>query len=508
MARRPFAALVATRVLYMEERRGQDPDPCYAREFDARILERGPDFVVLDQTLFYAEGGGQPDDTGTLRWEGGEARVLRVTKEKGVVKHHVDRMPAAEEVHGAVEWDRRYKHMRMHTSQHLMSGLVFRTYGARTVGNQIHMDYSRVDFQPANFTPEDLKRIEDDCNRVIASSQDVRIFEEDRVVVQNKIEDRALLHLIPQSVRRLRVIEIGSAVGFARAREGPWDELILVDAVPDLAWAQAEDIRHGLRVSTQPTVRVGKIEDLADCDVVVLSAGQGRKPEMTRLDLLHANAGLVANLSRDIARVARRASLVVLTNPMDVMTTIAWQSTGWPRTRVLGSGTLLDSQRFRTILADLLNVPSVKISATVLGEHGERVVPVFTRAKVGGRRPTLSAKDKEEITRRLRDVSTRVIAAKGGTAFGPAGATVELVHALIGSRPRVVPCSVVLEGEYGVHGVAIGVPAVLGTGRVLALEEWPLADDERTAFEEAARDLKAFAEDAEVLLKANPRPSG
>src|SRR2546422_141735 len=137
----------------------------------------------------------------------------------------------------------------------------------------------------------------------------------------------------------------------------------------------------------------------------------------------------------DIARVARRASLVVLTNPMDVMTTIAWQSTGWPRTRVLGSGTLLDSQRFRMTLADHLNVPSVKISATVLGEHGERVVPVFSRAKVSGRRPTLSAKDKEEITRRLRDVSTRIIAAKGGTAFGPAGATVELVQALIGSRP-------------------------------------------------------------------------
>src|SRR5881397_2700868 len=273
--------------------------------------------------------------------------------------------------------------------------------------------------------------------------------------------------------------KVGGAVGFALAREGPWDELVLVDAVADLAWAQVEDIRHGLRVSTQPTIRVGKIEDLADCDVVVLSAGQGRKPEMTRLDLLHANAGLVAKLSEDIARAARRASLVVLTNPMDVMTTIAWQSTGWPRTRVLGSGTLLDSQRFRMILADHLNVPSV----------------------------TLSAKDKEEITRQLRDVSTRVIAAKGGTAFGPAGATVELVQALIGSRPRVVPCSVVLEGEYGVHGVAIGVPAVLGTGRVLALEEWPLADDEQAAFEEAARDLKAFAEDASVLLKVNPQPS-
>ncbi len=202
---------MATRVLYMAERRGQEPDPCYAREFDARILERGPDFVVLDETLFYAEGGGQPYDTGVLRWAGGESTVLRVTKEKGVIKHYVERMPGPDAVHGLVDWDRRYKHMRMHTSQHLMSGLVFRIYGARTVGNQIHTDYSRVDFQPANFTPEDLKRIGGECNRVIASRQDVRIFEEDRLVVQNKIEDRALLDLIPASVRRLRIIQIGDA---------------------------------------------------------------------------------------------------------------------------------------------------------------------------------------------------------------------------------------------------------------------------------------------------------
>ncbi|MCI4371412.1 MAG: alanyl-tRNA editing protein [Thermoplasmata archaeon] len=200
-----------TRVLYMEERRGQDPDPCYAREFDSKIADRGADFVVLDQTLFYADGGGQPYDTGILGWTGGESKVLRVTKEKGVVKHFVDRMPTGDQVHGIVDWDRRYKHMRMHTSQHLMSGLVFRIYAARTVGNQIHTDYSRVDFQPANFTLDDLKRIEDECNGVIATAQVVRIFEEDRVVVHNKIEDRALLELIPESVRRLRIIAIGSA---------------------------------------------------------------------------------------------------------------------------------------------------------------------------------------------------------------------------------------------------------------------------------------------------------
>lgn len=203
---------MGTRVLYMEERRGQDPDPCYAREFEATIAERGPDYVVLDQTLFYADGGGQPYDTGVFRWAGAEeANVLRVTKEKGIIKHYVDRMPSAERLRGTVDWERRYKHMRMHTSQHLMSGLVFRIFGARTVGNQIHTDYSRVDFQPANFTPADLERIADECNAVIATGQDVRIFEEDRVVVHNKIEDRALLDLIPESVRRLRIIQIGNA---------------------------------------------------------------------------------------------------------------------------------------------------------------------------------------------------------------------------------------------------------------------------------------------------------
>ena len=200
-----------TTVLYMEERKGQDPDPCYLREFDARVTERGPDYVVLDRTAFYAEGGGQPTDIGVLRWPGGEARVLRVAKEKGVIKHVLDAMPASDEVHGVIDWDRRYAHMRYHTSQHLMSGLVWKIFAARTVGNQLYADRARVDFQPAAFTPEDLARIEGECNRTVEAAQDVRIFEEDRVAVDHKIGDRSLLDLIPQSIRRLRVIQVGTA---------------------------------------------------------------------------------------------------------------------------------------------------------------------------------------------------------------------------------------------------------------------------------------------------------
>lgn len=184
-------------------------EACYLREFDGRIVERGPDHVVLDRTLFYAEGGGQPWDMGLLRWDGGEAKVHKVTKEKGVIKHFVETMPEKDDVHGEVDWVRRYAHMRYHTSQHLMSGIVWSIFGARTVGNQLYTDRARVDFQPVSFTPEDLKRIEDDCNKAIEEALPVRISEEDRVKVENEIGDRSLVDLIPKHITRLRVVRVG-----------------------------------------------------------------------------------------------------------------------------------------------------------------------------------------------------------------------------------------------------------------------------------------------------------
>ncbi len=202
-----------TRLIHL----GQDPDhpgPLedlnYIREFDAKVLERGPEHVVLDRTAFYPEGGGQPFDTGRLRWAGGEARVSRVVKEKGEVRHHVSAIPPMDEVHGVVDWDRRYAHMRMHTSQHLVSGLVYDKFGARTVGNQLYADYAHIDFAPANFTDEDLKIIEEEVNRIASGAIPVTIFEEERGVLEATLDAaRANLDLIPASVRRLRVIKIG-----------------------------------------------------------------------------------------------------------------------------------------------------------------------------------------------------------------------------------------------------------------------------------------------------------
>ncbi len=203
-----------TAVIYL----GQDPEfsdrPMnelnYIRSFKARVMERGGHYVVLDRTAFYAEGGGQPYDTGRLEWEAGSTRVPKVLKEGGKIRHYVEQVPPVDDVVGRVDWDRRYAHMRMHTAQHLISGIVFRLYGARTVGNQLYLDYSHVDFSPASFTQEDLVKLEEEFNQVVESGAPVTIYEEDRPVLEERIEEeRAIMSLIPKSISRLRVIQVG-----------------------------------------------------------------------------------------------------------------------------------------------------------------------------------------------------------------------------------------------------------------------------------------------------------
>lgn len=203
-----------THIIYL----GQDPayadrpmvELNYVKEFEAEVTSRGPNYVTLDRTAFYAESGGQPFDTGRLEWEGASTRVQKVLKEGKETRHYVGEVPEADRVVGRLDWDRRHAHMRMHTAQHLFSGLVFQRFGARTTGNQLYVDYSHVDFAPAGFSPEDLKAMEADFNEVVDAAVPVTIYEEDRRVLETQIaEERAILDLIPRSIRRLRVIKIG-----------------------------------------------------------------------------------------------------------------------------------------------------------------------------------------------------------------------------------------------------------------------------------------------------------
>jgi misacylated tRNA(Ala) deacylase len=202
--------LVQTEFLYMKSWKGEEgvENPNYIKEFNARILERGDDYVVLDQTAFYSVGGGQPSDTGILVWEGGESKVKEVIK-KNKVKHFVETVPQSDDVHGVLDWNRRYGHMKMHTAQHVISGVVFDSFDARTVGNQIHVETSRVDFHPLNLSPDNLMEVERKCNDVISKNAVVKLYEEARESLEQRVnEQRCNLDLLPKSIKSLRIVEI------------------------------------------------------------------------------------------------------------------------------------------------------------------------------------------------------------------------------------------------------------------------------------------------------------
>lgn len=195
-----------TEILYMK-----DIEANYMREFSAAVAEAGPDFVVLDRTAFYAQGGGQETDTGKMRWPGGEAAVIAVKKEQGITRHYLQGPvpPAGTAVTCEIDWQRRHAHMRYHTSQHILSGVMYEKYGARTVGNQIYADRSRVDFSPVNLGQSDGQAIEAAVNEILLRGVVVRIYHESRASLEGRLDaQRANIDLLPQSVRDLRIVDI------------------------------------------------------------------------------------------------------------------------------------------------------------------------------------------------------------------------------------------------------------------------------------------------------------
>lgn len=188
-----------------------DIDANYLRTFQAQVVKRGDGYVILDRTAFYPTGGGQDFDTGQLHHDDGAVRVTEVRK-KGDVRHYIDGevSPDITKVTGMVDWERRYAHMRMHTAQHLVSALVYDVFGgARTVGNQIHMDRSRIDFAVDEFTRADLDQIEADANQLIAKRLAVTCYTEERSKLLERVNpERCNLDLIPAKIPELRVIEI------------------------------------------------------------------------------------------------------------------------------------------------------------------------------------------------------------------------------------------------------------------------------------------------------------
>ncbi|MDG6957046.1 MAG: malate dehydrogenase, partial [Nitrososphaerota archaeon] len=231
---------------------------------------------------------------------------------------------------------------------------------------------------------------------------------------------------------------------------------------------------------------------LRGASLVVIAAGMGRKPGMTRMDLLAKNADIVAPVTREVAKHAPSSVLLMMTNPMDVLTYVALKASGFPKARVVGQGGLLDNSRFKYVLAKKLGVSRGSVSSLVIGEHGENMVPLASHTYISGVPLTTLLNDLEiqEAIEDTRKVAADVIAKKGATVFAPGRVVARMAKAIVDDTKEVLPASAYLEGEYGVSGMCMGVPLRLGAGGIEKIYELKLTDKERDWFNKGADTLR------------------
>ncbi|HLA85836.1 MAG TPA: L-lactate dehydrogenase [Thermoguttaceae bacterium] len=293
---------------------------------------------------------------------------------------------------------------------------------------------------------------------------------------------------------------VGSTFCYALAQSGLADEIVLIDKNADLARGQALDLVHGQPFFPTVAIRIGDAADYADAHVIVVTAGTAQRPGETRLDLLHRNASIVGQIADDIAARGSRAIVIVVTNPVDVLTHVALRRTGFERGRVIGSGTVLDSARFRHLLSRHCGVDVHNVHAYVLGEHGDSELAAWSMTHVGGMPideycpvcgrcedwPAERARIEEEIRRS----AYHIIDYKGATYFGIGLALVRIVAAVLRNERGVLTVSALLDGEFGLRDVCLSVPCIVSSAGVEKILEPRLPPDELNALAASAVLLK------------------
>lgn len=296
---------------------------------------------------------------------------------------------------------------------------------------------------------------------------------------------------------------VGSSAALKMAQKELGD-IVLVDVVEFVAEGKALDMAESSPLDGFDSALIGKTNDysfIRDSDVVVVTAGVPRKPGMTRMDLLMTNAGIVETISNHIRELAPNAIVIIVTNPLDVMTYVAWKVTGFPRERVVGQAGVLDSIRMRYFVAQELGVSVKDVQAMVLGSHGDQMVPLPRYTTVAGVPITelLPPETIERINDRTRKAGTEIVnLLKTGSAYyAPGAAVAEMVEAIVRDKKRLMPCSVLLKGEYRLNDVFIGVPVILGKNGVERIVELKLTEEELKALHQSAEEVRKGISDWE-----------
>jgi malate dehydrogenase len=302
--------------------------------------------------------------------------------------------------------------------------------------------------------------------------------------------------------RKVTVIGAGNvgATAAQRIAEARLADVCLIDVVEGLPQGKALDLAEAAPLHYHDFAVRGTNDyaDTAGSDVIVVTAGLARQPGMSRDDLLLKNSGIVRSVVGKAVERSPEAVVVLVTNPLDAMVHVALDVTGFPRERVIGMAGVLDSARFRTFIAEELGVSATDVSAFVLGGHGDSMVPLPRFSTVAGipLPELLSAERIEALVQRTRNGGAEVVALlKSGSAFyAPASSVLHMVDSILNDRKRVLPCAVLLKGEYGIDGLVVGVPVVLGAGGMERIIEIKLTAEERAELKASADSVRGLVD--------------
>lgn len=297
---------------------------------------------------------------------------------------------------------------------------------------------------------------------------------------------------------------VGAAVAFDIVMNHVCDDLILIDINKEKSWAEATDLQHSLGYSgNKMKVKDGSYTDCADADLVVIAAALPYIIGQTRLDMLEKAGGIMKSIVPPIMESGFSGIIVVITNPVDVMSYYVHKLSGLPANKIIGTGTALDSARLKYHLADVMNVDPQSVNALCMGEHGDSQIIPWSQITVGGKKfldiindnkARLKEFNINSVGEDIKKIAYRIVNAKGATTFGIAATTVQIIKAVLRDENKVIPVSAMLNGEYGEKGIYAGVPAVLNSQGVKELVEYHLAHNEIMELKKSIDIIKEYNE--------------
>lgn len=297
---------------------------------------------------------------------------------------------------------------------------------------------------------------------------------------------------------------VGSSSAFALMQSGLFSEMVLIDADTKRAEGEAMDISHGISFARPMQIYAGNYDDITDAAIIVITAGANQKPDETRLDLIKKNAAIMKSIIGEIKKRDFGGILLIVSNPVDILTLIALKESGYPSNRVIGSGTVLDTGRFKYLLGEHLDVDSRSVHAFIIGEHGDSELAAWSNARIGGlkvndfcelRGHFNHEQSMKKIFENVRNSAYEIIERKHATYYGIAMAVKRICEAIVRNEKSILPVSSLMTGEYGLNDVVLSIPAVVdetGVQKVIPIE---LNDEELTKLKDSANILKDIAKD-------------